>query len=83
MLRLRLFKTVQWKLVVIYILLIVMAMQFIGAYFTREVESYYTNTFSETLNSQATLLSTLLGGIWNHRTARSRRTKTTVMVLRT
>ncbi len=58
--KLRLFKTVQWKLVVIYMLLILMAMQFIGAYFAREVESYYTNNFTETLNAQATLLSTLL-----------------------
>lgn len=56
----RLFKTVQWKVVVIYMLLILMAMQFIGAYFAREVESYYTNNFSESLNTQATLLSTLL-----------------------
>ncbi|USG65769.1 cell wall metabolism sensor histidine kinase WalK [Brevibacillus ruminantium] len=55
----RLFKTVQWKVVVIYMLLILMAMQFIGAYFAREVESYYVNNFSETLNAQASLLATL------------------------
>ncbi|MFM1653519.1 cell wall metabolism sensor histidine kinase WalK [Brevibacillus sp. B_LB10_24] len=55
--RLRLFKTVQWKIVVIYMLLILIAMQFIGAYFAREVESYYTNSFEENLNAQATLLA--------------------------
>ncbi|GIO03531.1 PAS domain-containing sensor histidine kinase [Brevibacillus halotolerans] len=58
--KLKLFKTVQWKVVVIYMLLLLMAMQVIGAYFTREVEKYYTNNFSEGLNGQATLLSTLL-----------------------
>lgn len=58
----RLFKTVQWKMVVIYMLLILMAMQFIGAYFAREVESYYINNFSETLNAQASLLATLSQG---------------------
>ncbi len=60
MLQFRWLKTVQWKVVVIYILLILMAMQFIGAYFAREVERYYTNNFSETLNTQATLLATNL-----------------------
>jgi two-component system sensor histidine kinase VicK len=58
--RSRLFKTVQWKLVVMYMLMILIAMQFIGAYFSREVESYYTNTFTETLNTHAALLSTHL-----------------------
>ncbi len=47
----RLFNTIQWKMVVIYMLLILLAMQFIGAYFAREVESYYLNSFSETLNA--------------------------------
>lgn len=58
--RLRLFQTIQWKIVVIYILLILLAMQFIGAYFAREVESYYVNNFSETLNAQATMLAVAL-----------------------
>lgn len=57
-----LFKTIQWKLVVIYMLLILIAMQFIGAYFAREVESYYNNNFNETLNAQATLLAAHLDG---------------------
>ncbi|MGD8190529.1 cell wall metabolism sensor histidine kinase WalK [Brevibacillus ginsengisoli] len=61
MTRSKLFKTIQWKLVVIYMLLILIAMQFIGAYFAREVESYYTNNFNETLNAQASLLATHLG----------------------
>lgn len=56
----RLFNTIQWKMVVIYMLLILLAMQFIGAYFAREVESYYLNSFSEALNAQASLLASLL-----------------------
>ncbi|OUQ85450.1 cell wall metabolism sensor histidine kinase WalK [Brevibacillus brevis] len=56
----RLFKTVQWKMVIIYMLLILLAMQFISAYFAREVESYYINNFSEALNGQASLLASLL-----------------------
>jgi two-component system, OmpR family, sensor histidine kinase VicK len=51
------FKTVQWKVVVIYILLILVAMQVIGAYFIREVENYYVNNFTETLNTQSNLLA--------------------------
>ena len=51
------FKTVQWKVVVIYLLLILIAMQVIGAYFIREVEKYYINNFTETLDTQANLLA--------------------------
>ena len=56
----RLFKTIQWKMVVIYMLLILLAMQFIGAYFARQVESYYLNSFSGALNAQGSLLASLL-----------------------
>ncbi|HJV45394.1 MAG TPA: cell wall metabolism sensor histidine kinase WalK [Bacillota bacterium] len=55
--KLQIFKTVQWKVVVIYILLILVAMQVIGAYFIREVENYYLNNFTETLNTQSNLLA--------------------------
>jgi two-component system, OmpR family, sensor histidine kinase VicK len=54
---LRFFKTVQWKVVSIYLLLILIAMQVIGAYFIREVEKYYVNNFTATLNTQANLLA--------------------------
>lgn len=60
--RWRWFSTIQWKMVVIYMLLILLAMQFIGAYFARQVESYYVNNFSEALNGQASLLASLLEG---------------------
>ncbi|MBN6187270.1 HAMP domain-containing protein [Aneurinibacillus sp. BA2021] len=54
--RLRFFQTVQWKVVTLYLLLILIAMQVIGAYFIRATETYYLNNFSETLNTQANLL---------------------------
>ncbi|WP_134702339.1 cell wall metabolism sensor histidine kinase WalK [Ammoniphilus sp. YIM 78166] len=54
---LKFFKSVQWKVVVIYLLLILVAMQVIGAYFIREVENYYINNFTETLNTQSNLLA--------------------------
>lgn len=54
---LRVFQTVRWKIVVIYILLILIAMQVISAYFIREMERYYVSNFSETLYSHANLLA--------------------------
>ncbi|RXT08871.1 cell wall metabolism sensor histidine kinase WalK [Ammoniphilus sp. CFH 90114] len=55
--RFKFFKSVQWKVVVIYLLLILVAMQVIGAYFIREVENYYINNFTETLHTQSNLLA--------------------------
>ncbi|MCF6094650.1 cell wall metabolism sensor histidine kinase WalK [Microaerobacter geothermalis] len=54
---LRIFASIQWKLLVIYILLILIAMQLIGAYFIRALESYYVKNFSDTINTQANLLA--------------------------
>lgn len=54
--RFRFLQTVQWKVVVLYLLLILIAMQVISAYFIRAAESYYTNNFTETLNAQTNLL---------------------------
>jgi len=53
----RFMQTVQWKVVVLYVLLILIAMQVISAYFIKAAESYYTNNFTETLNAQANLLA--------------------------
>lgn len=57
---LRMFNTVQWKLVVIYISLILIAMQLIGVYFFRELEDYYVRNFQRQLRSQANLLEDAL-----------------------
>lgn len=53
----RLFHTVQWKFVIIYISLILIAMQIIGVYFTRTVEQSFVDNFSESLNYQADSLA--------------------------
>lgn len=53
----RLFQTVQWKLVIIYISLILIAMQLIGIYFIRTVEQSFVDNFTESLNYQADSLA--------------------------
>lgn len=53
----RLFQTVQWKLVIIYISLILIAMQIIGIYFIRTVEQSLIDNFTESLNAQADSLA--------------------------
>ena len=53
----RLFHSVQWKFVIIYISLILIAMQIIGVYFTRTVEQSFVDNFSESLNYQADSLA--------------------------
>jgi two-component system, OmpR family, sensor histidine kinase VicK len=53
---LRMLNSIQWKLVIIYILLILIAMQLIGVYFFRQLEQYYERSFRDTLNNQANLI---------------------------
>ncbi|MBO8172143.1 MAG: cell wall metabolism sensor histidine kinase WalK [Bacillaceae bacterium] len=55
--KLKIFQTVQWKVVIIYLLLILIAMQVISAYFIREMERFYVSNFSDTLHSHANLLA--------------------------
>jgi two-component system sensor histidine kinase VicK len=47
----------QWKLVIIFTLLILFSMQFIGAYFYQNLKAYYLNNFNVSINSQAQFLS--------------------------
>lgn len=53
----RFFQTVQSKLIVIYVLLILLAMQVIGVYFVRTMENSFKNNFTDSLNKQAYLLA--------------------------
>ncbi|WP_127530003.1 cell wall metabolism sensor histidine kinase WalK [Paenibacillus kobensis] len=53
----RLFRTVQVKLIVIYVLLILIAMQLIGVYFISTVKNSLTESFTSNLKDQANLLS--------------------------
>ncbi len=53
----RFFQSIQAKLIIIYVLLILIAMQLIGVYFYRTLESYFKNDFMDSRNKQATLLA--------------------------
>lgn len=48
--------SIQWKLVVIYLLLIIMAMQLIGVYFFRQLENHFTDSLNQNLRTQAEVL---------------------------
>lgn len=60
MIGIRFFRTIQMKLIIIYVLLILFAMQLIGIYFIKAMETSFMNNFSESLNYQAMLLSDLV-----------------------
>ncbi len=51
------FKSIQFKVVLIYTLLILLAMQLIGVYFTDRLEHASLDNFSKSLENQANLLS--------------------------
>lgn len=58
--RIRLFQSIQAKLIIIYVLLILIAMQLIGVYFIRTLENYFKNDFIDTRNKQTILLAGFL-----------------------
>jgi two-component system sensor histidine kinase VicK len=51
------FKSIQWKLVVIYIMLILLAMEVVGVFLVQSLEKYHIDTLSNTLDGKAQLLS--------------------------
>lgn len=55
-----LLRSLQGKLVVMYILLILLAMEMTGFYLLRSLETYYLNSYSLSLNLQAQLAAGLL-----------------------
>lgn len=52
-----LFHTIRFKIIIIYVLLILFAMQLIGVYFLRTLENSFINNFSESLRNQAAILA--------------------------
>lgn len=54
--KMRFFQSVQFKLVIIYLLLIIVAMQVIGAYFVRELEGQLEKNFQDSITNSITLL---------------------------
>lgn len=53
----RFFQTIQVKLIIIYVLLILIAMQLIGIYFIRTMERSFLDNFTSSMNRQANLLT--------------------------
>jgi two-component system sensor histidine kinase VicK len=51
------FKSIQWKLVVIYIMLILLAMEVVGVFLVQSLEKYHIDTLSNTLDGRAQLIS--------------------------
>ncbi|HHW4427232.1 TPA: cell wall metabolism sensor histidine kinase WalK [Listeria monocytogenes] len=54
--KMRFFQSVQFKLVIMYLLLIIVAMQVIGAYFVRELEGQLEKNFQGSITNSITLL---------------------------
>lgn len=52
----RFYQTIQMKLIIIYVLLILIAMQLIGIYFYKTMESSFLDNFQESLDKQGNLL---------------------------
>jgi two-component system, OmpR family, sensor histidine kinase VicK len=53
-------KSIQWRLVMILILLVLLAMEFVGVYLLNSLERYYVNAVSSNLMSQAQLMAGFL-----------------------
>ncbi|HLQ72956.1 MAG TPA: cell wall metabolism sensor histidine kinase WalK [Bacillota bacterium] len=51
------FRSIQWKFIIIYILLLLVAVQIIGSYFVREIEAELIDTFKGSINDRVELLS--------------------------
>jgi two-component system sensor histidine kinase VicK len=51
------FKSIQFKLIIIYVLLIFIAMQIIGVYFTKQLENQLVSNYVEMLDERANLLA--------------------------
>ncbi|TXG10031.1 cell wall metabolism sensor histidine kinase WalK [Listeria monocytogenes] len=54
--KMRFFQSVKFKLVIMYLLLIIVAMQVIGAYFVRELEGQLEKNFQDSITNSITLL---------------------------
>ncbi|WP_088036664.1 cell wall metabolism sensor histidine kinase WalK [Evansella clarkii] len=55
--RIKFHKSIHVKIVIIYVLLILIAMQVIGVYFTRQLEDQLVSNFQETLSERAEVLA--------------------------
>ncbi|MCX7571822.1 ATP-binding protein [Tumebacillus sp. DT12] len=53
-------KSIQWKLVMLYLLVILVAMQVIGFYFIQKVNAHFLNSFQEKITGQVQVLTDVL-----------------------
>lgn len=53
-------KSIRWRLITIFLLLILLAMELTGVYLLQSLERYYISSFSETVASQAQLVAAFL-----------------------
>ncbi|ARU60812.1 hypothetical protein CBW65_06680 [Tumebacillus avium] len=53
-------KSIQWKLVLMYLLVILVAMQVIGFYFIQRVNAHFINSFQEKVSGQLLVLADVL-----------------------
>jgi two-component system, OmpR family, sensor histidine kinase VicK len=56
----KLFNSLQWKIIFIYIMLILFSLQLISVYLVQSLEQYYLTNYKESLENQAHLLSVFL-----------------------
>lgn len=54
------FKSISWKLMLVYLLMILFVMQLMGLYFMKSIEDYHMQTNNEKIQSQAGVLADLL-----------------------
>jgi two-component system sensor histidine kinase VicK len=57
------FKSIQWKIVIIYFLLVFLAMVIVGAIIITQLEQYHRDNLVETLDKEAQILSFQIRGI--------------------
>ncbi|KGE20019.1 cell wall metabolism sensor histidine kinase WalK [Paenibacillus wynnii] len=69
--RLSFFRTIQAKLIIIYVLLILIAMQLIGVYFVSSMKNSLTENFTKDLKARAEMLSILTADKFSTDTANS------------
>jgi two-component system, OmpR family, sensor histidine kinase VicK len=55
-----LLRSIQWKLVLLYLLVILVAMQIIGFYFIQKVNAHFLNSFQEKVQGQVQVLADVL-----------------------
>ena len=62
-------RSIRWKMPLVFLLLLLMAMQGVSVYLLRSLETHYVNTFAAGLNERSQLLASFLAGLLPHQPA--------------